>query len=841
MHFVLCNLYFTTLWSHRHNPRWGRHAPTRLCSKRSFSDPDIMQSLEKEELERRGVQQRAAQEGDDGSGEWEREGGDTHFRPIHNVASAFNIPNLVHQGMEEPELTFLAEEQVAGSQQDPNSPQLGAEPLAEGGACVHSTPVDKTRNLQHFLASLPVVVGSSMDDGIGENIPTSNSGSAYSSPMYTPPDEESIHMHMAAKCRERELDGEKQALLGEDSPDSALAMRPADSEASSREVSSLQPSRTPSPPQMTSTTPQPTTTTTRDQGEEEVLAVGRTINSPVSHNHRSYSLPQALSGYIARADSGTPTRKLAGSGPSPTSSSQALSGLLRKSPIPTVPETEPLRVSPPNTQGDDREVRSEEEQSATEKGMELRGDSAAENMTPRSREKFMHHRRTKSDSHHDTSGPIKTAQISSVPERVKEIEEKVTSTQSLQSINQATDSHPLSVISSNSRSSSEEHLSPPFADSAGDRGKCPQHEASCRAATESPSRHTSLSPKPSLSSCTVSSSSSPPAHPPVQTSSSSPPAHPPVQTSSSSPPAHPPVQTSFSLPTSTASSTDPDSTSSPPPQPSSSPDTVVSSLHGVVKAKVQNIEGKKAMVQQVAGGAQAEPHAAGADPVIKRTSVVSGQRPQSEIIFHSPYMGMVEVNDPSDTESQTSTAPSSSRELDTCGVSSSSSAFQPHHRSAFSSVHSKEGGSKGAGMRRRNTTCDMLSAATSKQVGDSRSDHVQSCAVFNAWVGIIPTEDLRVDDLASVLELKQKFEKGSPKDPSRRVQQQLSSLRRSHSLRDTRLTSPPVQLGGSARWKKYSSNMNLQGSSRERRWRACASASPTASGSQQSLTSSGKI
>ncbi|CAI8002776.1 hypothetical protein GBAR_LOCUS3485, partial [Geodia barretti] len=37
----------------RHNPRWGKYAPTRLYSKRSVSDPDIMQSLEKEELERR--------------------------------------------------------------------------------------------------------------------------------------------------------------------------------------------------------------------------------------------------------------------------------------------------------------------------------------------------------------------------------------------------------------------------------------------------------------------------------------------------------------------------------------------------------------------------------------------------------------------------------------------------------------------------------------------------------------------------------------------------------------------------------------------------------------------
>ena len=64
-----------------------------------------------------------------------------------------------------------------------------------------------------LLQWVPVVVGSSTDDGIGENIPTSNSGSAYSSPMYTPPEEESIHMHMAAQRREQELSGEEKEAL----------------------------------------------------------------------------------------------------------------------------------------------------------------------------------------------------------------------------------------------------------------------------------------------------------------------------------------------------------------------------------------------------------------------------------------------------------------------------------------------------------------------------------------------------------------------------------------------------------------------------------------------------
>ena len=754
-----------------------------------------MQSLEKEELERRGLQQRAAKEAEEGVESWDKEGSESRFRPIHNVASAFNIPQLLHQQTEEPELTFLAEEEItaiSGSPQQPSAGptagQSGRVQLPEGGTLVHSTPVDKTRNLQHFLASfhVPVVVGSSTDDGIGENIPTSNSGSAYSSPMYTPPEEESIHMHMAAQCREQELSGEeKEALTGEESSGGAgTGEEGVKLHTEGQNPSRVPPSPSPSPPQFTAGN--------RDNQEESGITVGGAINSPVSHSHRSYSLPQSLSGYIVRGDSGIKLDSR-----SPPTSSQGLASLLRRSPIPTMPEVEPLPSSGTPPEDNCREGKSDEEPKPVEKWAELRGDTALENMTPRSREKFMHHRRTKSDSRHDTSGPIRTTQISSVPERVKEIEEKVTSTQSLHSVNQTTgDPQHLSAVSSNSRSSSEECLSPGFGDPTGDRAKCSLQ--SSKAPTDSLARHASLSPKPSLSSCTVSSSSSPSS-------------------------AHLPVQTSFSLPSSGAP-TDPDSTSPPPPH----QDTVVNSLHGVVKAKVQDFEGKKVGAQTPVG----EPRAVtGVDAVVKRTSVLSGQRPQSEIIFHTPYVGVVEVNEPSDTESQSSTASSTTRELD--GVTS---LLQPHYRSAFTSVRGHEGGAT----QRQNTAYDIPSAVTEQHQRDSRGSLVQSGAVFNAWAGMLPTEHLRADDLASVLELRRKFERGSPKDPSRRIQQQLSSLRRSRSLRDTRLTSPPVRLGGSARWKKCSSNVSLQRSG-EHRWRVCASASPTASGSQQSLLSSGKM
>ena len=821
----------------RHNPRWGKYAPTRLYSKRSVSDPDIMQSLEKEELERRGLQKRAEERGAEGGmgEEWEGEdSGESSFRPIHNVASAYNIPHLILQqqtAVDEPELTFLAEGEVTGvqlSQQDTsgNSGILGgAGSLPERGTLVHSTPVDKSRNLQHFLASLPVVIGST-DDGIGDNIPTSNSGSAYSSPIYTPPDEESIHMHMAAQHREQEVAGEAGTRALESSEDTTTddRGRVADKGSYGQRISEPQPL-----PPSSSSSPRlspnpPTYNISPSSGREQPVEYAEVINSPVSHSHRSYSLPYGLSGYVFRAEgSSTTTAATAAAAKKLTSLSPTngrglrVSGFIRQSPAAVTPEDAEegevrRRQASPSTgtplQGDLREVQSEEE---TLEAVERRGDYPLGNMTPRTREKFIHHRRSKSDSHHDVSGPIKTTQISSVPERVKEIEEKglqVTSTQSLQSIVPQADSQPLSATSSNSQSSSEECLASPFTDAGtGDRGKSStlQHvplTSSSRVTADSIPRHSSLSPRPSLSPCR-----------------------------SSSP--HLSVQTSFSLPSSVPSPNT-DTGSSPPPPSHPADPALPTSLHGVVKAKIQNIEGKKGS-GQASTGAQAEPPRG--DGVVKRSLVQSGQRPQSEIIFYSPYVGVVEVNDPSDSETSTT---SSTRELDggSFGSAGLSSAFQTH-RGTFSNMRSRhEGGGKARRMGRRNTASDIFSSSSEENQDSHSGKVVQSGAVFNAWVGIIPREELQDNDLASVLELRQKFERRSPKDPGRKLQT-LSSLRRSNSLRDTRLPSPPIRLGGSARWKKFSSNASLPRYG-ERHRRVIASASPTASGSQQSLTSSGK-
>lgn len=441
------------------------------------------------------------------------------------------------------------------------------------------------------------------------------------------------------------------------------------------------------------------------------------------------------------------------------------------------------------------EIPPEEEQvvTADKRCDEACNDSPTpDSMTPRTREKFMHHRRTKSDSH-DISGPIKTAQIFSVPERVKEIEEKglqISTAQLLQSVNQ-TDSQSCppesrhSITSSTSRSSSEESLVPHFTDTATDGNKSSNSQVPPSSVADSLTRHISLSPKPSSARSTASN--------------------------------HLPAQTSISLPTSV----------SPPDyecagsQPVISQDELVSSLQGVVKAKIQDIESKK--TPQTAGEKTELRNVS--EAVVKRSLVSTVQRPLSEIIFHRPYVGMVEVNDPNDSESQGSTA--SGKETEggvVCRV---------QRRNTASNIRGMEGGTPHS-IERRNTTCEMFSSSSSSssERSDDSRKRIHSEAVFNAWAGILPIKDLRPDELASVLELKQKFEskKVSPKEDG----WPQPSLRRSRSLRDTRLLSQLTRLGGSGRWKKFSSNASLQLSGDHQRTRS--SISPPSHCSQQSLS-----
>lgn len=763
---------------HRHNPRWGRHAPTRLYSKRSMSDPDLMQSLEKEELER-GIRKDGEREGEgegDEEGVRERWEGHPeqqfmHSRPIHNVSSAYNIPNLVQQS-EEPELMFLPEEDITTGHPDPSTSRVHVEYLSEKNTLTHSTPVDKTRNLQTFLASLPPlpIGGCSNDDGIGENIPTSNSGSAFSSPMYTPPDEESIHLHMSQHREQQntETDTAQQLEGGTlpDAKDSVTIGQLFQQELASTVCKSV------SPVSSSKFFPPPTSSSnvSRHQPQAPLTAV---VNMPVTHSHRCNSLPHALCSYaVSRSDVG---KKL-----SPTSSRLSICSLARRSP--TVQE-ESRGGEEGTVQGGGSEGVSEEElRTADRKWEELCRDRPLEAMSPHTSEKFVH-RRTKSESL-DVSGPIKTAQIFSVPERVKEIEEKglpVTPTQPPQSagVNQ-TDQHAsppeshdnrLSITSSISDSSSEESLAPQFTDTpvATDGAKpLSSHNTSV-------TRHMSLSPKPS----------------------------------SSRSPTHLPAQTSVSLPAS-VSPPDCESGGSPPPQAVISQDELVSSLQGVVKAKIQDIEGKKGQQQQQSSDKSAqvsEPQSL--NSVVKRASASTIRRPSSEIIFHNPYVGMVEVNNPTEPGSQ-----GSSNTKETEGVQ--------RHSTASNTKRFK--GNIFRPMDRRHT-CEFFSSTETDAGG-----RIHSEALINAWAGMLPIKDLRAYDLASVLELKQKFEskKNSPKE-HRRFE---SILRRSRSLRDTRLLSPPVHHSESAQWQ-YSSLPLSRGSQRVR-----SSASPPKPSSQHSHSSS---
>ena len=777
-----------------------------------------MQSLEKEELER-GMKREGDREGADEG--WEEDTED--FRPIHNAASAYNIPNLLQQQTctEEPELTFLPEEDVAGHAShvhpDPNT-SLADEHLSAKDTLVHSTPVDKSRNLQQFLASLPPMplVISNIDDGIGENIPTSNSGSAYSSPMYTPPDEESIHMHISKhrdeQKREQEADTHVSSTAGVcsagDSVISGTQLHLTEvvgcpvSRSGGSPIPSSSPKSSPPPPPLA--TPLSSSSTTRHQQQQQQIQAPplAVANMPVTHSHRSHSLPFGLSGYVIRGDAGSTSAKKP-SNISPTNSRASISSLARRSPA--VPEENeengsremgegerqgPLSLSLPGNSSS--EIPPEEEQVArTDKRLdEICSDSPSlDGMTPRTREKFMHHRRTKSDSH-DMSGPIKTAQIFSVPERVKEIEEKglqISAAQLLQAVNQSdTQSCPPesrhSLTSSTSRSSSEESLVPPFTDSATDGDKPSNSHIPPSSIADSLTRHISLSPKPSSARSTATD--------------------------------HLLAQTSMSLPTSVS----PPDYECASPQPIISQDELVSSLQGVVKAKIQDIESKKTPQS----ASEKTELRNGFEAVVKRTAVSTVQRPLSEIIFHRPYVGMVEVNNPNDSESQGSTA--SGRETE------GNTVYRVQRRNTASTIKGLEG-SKAYCMGRRNTTCEMLSSNSSEKSNDSR-DRIHSEAVFNAWAGILPVKDLRADDLASVLELRQKFEskKGSPKE--HRWPQ--SSLRRSRSLRDTRLLAPLQRLGGSGRWKKFSSNASLQLSGNHQRTRS--SVSPPSHCSQQSLS-----
>ena len=722
---------------------------------RSMSDPDLLQSIEKETLEREDLEREKMEQIEELGQELEEKWGKDdqhrlhfeHTRPIHNVASVTNIPSLVdQQHVEEPELTFPPVEEEEEEEEEENE-ESGQENQTEAIASpsylhketplVHSTPVDKSRNIRNFLASLPPLPhGGSNDDGIGENIPTSNSGSGYSTPIYTPPDEEQIHLHMSSQENAPDLQNKEVRQSPQSCATTEEVCDGEPEQQSSSPGGKLGSTRIPPkpapPPMMTKSSPSPSSVTSSVCQQHPLLSAALSV----SRSQRSNSLPHTLGGFASKESKKT-------SNISPTSSKTSLSSLARCSPAVLEEEVEEEdgraagsprgETASPLVRGGGEKVRVLLEQPSETREMDSQSESHMELTSPLERERIMLHRRAKSDTH-DISGPIKTAQISSVPERVKEIEERnlqVPSAQQQVASTDQVDAHVDSASvndkhSSNiSHSSSEESLPPLQGAASGEADKptSPKHSS----LQDTHTRHASLSPKPPSTRALLQ---------------------------------HMPAQTSVSLPASV----------SPPEYDSGSPhalseEELASSLHGAVKAKIQDIEGKTS--HKVVQRTQQESLQQRVEAVVRRTSVSTAKRPSSEIMFHNPYIGMVEVNSPSSSKNQVP-------------VLGPKKAETPK-------------------TRRKGSICNDLFT------GRGRTDGVPNEALYNAWAAILPDEHLPID-LSSVLELKQRFEVTESPRERRKTP---SNLRRSNSLRDTRLLSPPRRLGAPGQGKQYSSNASL--------------------------------
>ena len=716
-----------------------------------MSDPDLLKTLEKEQLEmkefereqREHMEELTAGKGKGWGKEKQHRFSFAHTRPIHNVASVSNIACLTGHYMtqsEEPELTFLPEEEEREHEQLIAETSSGAASrLHEGDLFTHSTPVDKTHYIKNFLASLPPTLSNMADDGIGDNIPTSNSGSADSTPMYTPPDEEQIHMHMyyhnssdGSSSHFKELvSGEQKCPSDEEPSKKESCIDQQATVSTARQPAIGVPLKPAPPPTMTKSSPSPS-------GLELCIITQQSQANSVApfllHTYRSNSLPRTLS--CNMRDSKMMITL------SPASSKSSLSSIARCSPA-LLEEEDSAEVE--DSEGVKMEEGSVKGEKVISPSMFLTddiGEEDAQNVLLSVENRVFLHRRAKSDTC-NTSGPIRTAQISSVPERVKEIEERnliIITTQQKAAPSPDLANHLLASLhdkpspldSSLSQASSEEAL-PPHTDASDDPEKPPPNFLPGR---NVPTRCASLSPKPSTSRTLLSST---------------------------------PPQSSQSLPASVSPPPENDPTTSPPVD---SQEQLTNSLHGAVKAKIKDIEGKKGpLIHNVA---QFDPPKG--ETVVKRsTSTSLGERPSSEIIYHNPYIGVVEVsNNP----------PSSSTAQDT------------------ESKPQKVKASRSPLSRRKGSLCSAMYPSTGGREQSGR-DRVQSEALYKAWAGMLPKEKLPVD-VAGVLELKQKYELSETKPPPEKKAS--ANLRRSSSLRDTRLLSPPRRLVGSGQGKHYASN-----------------------------------
>ena len=575
--------------------------------------------------------------------------------------------SLLEEGLEvpQPELAFLVEE---GTMDDlcmlPRSPKSphphnhyrhnyhvgGMVPTMSTPVLPfdQSTPVDKSESIRSFLASLPCIHQSDDDQGIGigENVCTSDSGSGYSSPILTPPDEEQIH-HLYRFAKEIHEES-RQRLMSDDleSKDSIspppMEDRPNGDSATPEKqtlVQSALPRVSPKPtpfeqrgrePVQSKISPSPPYISTEPSDRPHPVAAPDYPTSshlPVKPS-RSVSLPHNIP---------YPAYPVKGTSISPNSSRTSLSSLVQN--------PQEVSNSRAGSAAESRPPLLREENVYSPSSIEDRTPPSGADVDSRSEspfeplksplERLNLHRRVKSDSC-DISGPVKTAQIHSVPERVKEIEElnaQVTKSQptsqsqtlerpvefflSSNGSSPKPDATQPSSVGSMSRTSSEESLPCQPLSQILPHGE-EEDDGEIRSSvkpTSSPwitsTRHTSLSPKPK-------------SHVP-----------------------HLPLQSSLSLPSNI-----------PPPEldptlngqdaQSMSDEDIASSLQGAVRAIVQDIEERNKDEVSITGTAVAtsksRKNSQRSEVPVKPTSPLNDRRPSTDAAAQRPHSMVIESN-----------------------------------------------------------------------------------------------------------------------------------------------------------------------------------------------------
>ena len=478
-----------------------------------------------------------------------------------------------------------------------SSPMLNSLPFDQ------STPIDK---IHRFLASQPHIHHPDDDQGI-ENMCTSDSGSGYSSPILTPPDEEQIHTHLYRFAKEIHKEARQRLTNDELESKDVCSEDPTsgDKQSSPLKVppklesrgkdSSLSP-----PPPCVSVDPseRPQLVASLDYSTSSHLPTKAARSASLPHNTPS-------SGYLFK-----------GTSVSPNSSKTSLSSLAQEGPnsrAGSVAENRPplLREDSPSNDNRISSVRSE---------------SPSE--TPKSL--WNHHRRAKSDTC-DISGPVKTAQIHSVPERVKEIEEMHA---------QATKSQPPSQ---------PQTLERPTEFFVGSSGSSPRPDATRPSSVGSMSRTSSEESLPSRPSSQFSSHSEEQEEEvPSNMKPSTSPRLTSVRHTSLSPTpftakslsSHLPLQSSLSLPHNI-----------PPPESdptwcgqdaqSLSEEHIATSLQGAVKARIQDIEERNK--EDVTTKAR-KPSSENSEGVAKHTPPLSDPRSSGDVIESWPNSTVIESN-----------------------------------------------------------------------------------------------------------------------------------------------------------------------------------------------------